>query len=412
MYLSREEEKMLEGEYGLAVQKAISLLVAIGDVNDAPRLIPVTSVHISGTSYKEARDAGVMFLEFMAQNKLRIPATTSSIGLDLNKWEKMEFSEAYAKQQLRMVRAFEKMEAISTHTCTPYLAGHVPTFGSHVAWSPSESIIAANSRFGARTNRESDPSSLMAAMCGRTPLYGFHLTENRAGQVLVVLQAPCNTISDFGALGYLIGREVGDQTPVLINMPEQLTLEQTKMMGAAMGTSGAIALYHIVGHTPEAPTVEAAFQNNKPTEKLEIEPSDIKAICEGLCSATSEKVDLVHTGCPHCSINELKEIAQMLKGQKISDKTRFWITTSSAMKVIADRMGITKIIEQTGAEILEGTCLLTAPGETLEELGLKTIVTNSAKMAHYAPGHCNQEAWFGSITQCVKAAITGKVQWG
>lgn len=408
MYLSRDEEKILEGENGPAVQKAMQILVAIGDVNDAERMVPVNSVHISGTSYKEARDAGVKFLEFMAQNKLWISATTSSIGLDLNKWEQMNFSRAYAEQQLRIVRAFEQMEAISTYTCTPYLAGNVPTFGSHVAWSPSESIIAANSRFGARTNRESDPSSLAAAMCGRTPFYGFHLTENRVGQILVKIKAPCQTLSDFGALGYYIGREVGNFTPVLTNMPDQLTLEQTKNMGAAMGTSGAIALYHIVGHTPEAPTLEAAFQKIKPKETMDIEPNDLKTTYGGLCSATSENIDLVHTGCPHCSINELIEIARLLKSQKISKNTHFWITTSSSQKAIADRMGVTNIIEQAGAEILEGTCILTIPNETLERLGLKTIATNSAKIAHYAPGYCNQEVWFGSITQCVRAAITGK----
>ncbi len=407
MYLSREEEMMLEGEYGLAVQKAMQLQVAIGDINDAPRMVPVKSVHISGTSYKEARNAGLNFLEFMAQNKLRISATTSSIGLDLNRWEQMNYSQNYAEKQIQMVQAFNKMGAISTHTCTPYLVGNVPTYGSHVAWSPSESIIAANSRFGARTNRESDPSSLAAAMCGRTPLYGFHLTENRTGQVLIDIQTDCHTKHEYGALGYFIGNAVGELSPVLINMPDNLTIEQTKGMGAAMGTSGAVSIYHIVGHTPEAPSLEVAFQKNKPEYTLKIGLREINDTCEGLCSATNENVDLVLVGCPHCSINELIEIAHLLRGQYLNNKTRFWITTSSSQKAIADRMGITQLIEHAGAEFLEGACLLTAPAETMDSLGFKTIATNSAKMAHYAPSECNLESWFGSITQCVRAAITG-----
>ena len=393
---------MLDGEYGLAVQKSMQILTAIGDINNATQMIKIRSSHISGSSYKEAGDAGIKLLEILSASSVKVPTTLSSIGIDIDQWKEMKIPQYYASKQFKMIDLYSKMGIIVTCTCTPYLSGNVPRFGEHLAWTPSESIVAANSQFGAMTNRESDISALVAAICGRTPEYGYHLKENRIGEILIKVDSDLKDISDYGAVGYYVGKLVGTKNPVFEGLPKFLNLQQLKFLGASLATSGAVALYHILGVTPEALKMDV---RRGIEEKISVGKSAIKETYELLCSSKEEKVDIISIGCPHCSIEEIRYIAALLQNKKINKAVFLWICTSPAVKAIADRMGLTAIIQKAGGRLLSGVCPHMMPNEIYES---KIVATNSAKAAHLVPKLCGAYVHFGNIRRCIDAAISGR----
>ncbi|BDZ70122.1 aconitase X [Methanobacterium petrolearium] len=192
MHLTREEEKMYAGEYGPAVAKSMEILVALGDIYQANGMVEVVSAQISGVSYKTIGDAGLEYLEDLVGEgaQVRVPSTLNPAGVDLDQWHELGFSEEFTKKQLLIVDSYRKMGISTTCTCTPYLVGNVPILGSHVAWSESSAVCYANSVLGARTNREGGPGALSAAICGRTPNYGYHLDEGRIPNLLVEVETP------------------------------------------------------------------------------------------------------------------------------------------------------------------------------------------------------------------------------
>ncbi|MDI6884562.1 MAG: aconitase X catalytic domain-containing protein, partial [Hadesarchaea archaeon] len=244
---------MLAGEQGEVLERMFRLLVRLGDIYGADRMIPVGSVQVAGVSYKSIGDPGLEFLEDMAGKgaKVRVPTTLNPPGMDLEDWRELGFPEDFAEKQLRIMEAFKRMGIMMTATCTPYLVGNLPRFGEHIAWSESSAVSFANSVLGARTNREGGPSALAAAICGVTPNYGLHLDEKRKPNFLVKVSAELNDTADFGALGYHVGKIVKDGIPYFKGIKHGGT-DQLKALGAAMAASGAVALYHIEGITPEA----------------------------------------------------------------------------------------------------------------------------------------------------------------
>jgi len=292
--------------------------------------------------------------------------------------------------------------------------------GEHLAWSESSAVSYANSVIGARTNREGGPSALAAAISGRTPAYGLHLDENRIANLIVDVRCELNDISDFGALGYIVGKNAGNSVPYFRGI-KQADSDQLKSLGAAMAASGAVALYHVEGITPEVrlgttlmnslanagefPGVRhykslGSIPNSKHLEQLTIE--SLREAYEALNSDV-EEIDLVAIGCPHASINELKKISNLLDGRKV--KSELWVTTSRKIRNAA--AGLVKRIECSGAKVIADTCMIVAP---LEELGFKTMATNAGKAAFYAPSHCGLKVRFGTLEQCVNAAVSGR--WG
>jgi len=256
MYLTKEQEKMLNGEKGKVIEKMFRLLVRLGDIYGADQMIPIGSAQVSGVSFKSIGFPGLEFLEDIASKNPEVKVLTflNPAGMDLEDWKKLNYPADFAKHQLRIIDAFKRMGIVITSTCTPYLAGNLPRFGEHLAWSESSAISFANSVIGARTNREGGPSALAAAICGLTPNYGLHLSEKRKAQVRVKVNASLKTFSDFGALGYLVGMEVKNKIPYFVGIKNAST-DQLKALGAAMAASGAVALYHVEGITPEAKTM-------------------------------------------------------------------------------------------------------------------------------------------------------------
>lgn len=391
MYLTKEEEKMCDGEYGETVRKSMDILVALGEIYNAPELVDITSAQVSGVSYKTIGDAGLEYLEDLAKDnaKATINSTLNPPGTDLDNWKELGFPADFSIKQNRIVDAYGKLGIAKTCTCTPYLVGNVPRFGDHVSWSESSAVAYVNSVIGARTNREGGPGALAAAIVGKTPLYGFHLDENRHADWIINVETELSG-SDFGTLGYVVGQKVGGEVPyfILQNTPNNNNL---KTLGAALASSGSVALYHIEGVTPEYKIAN----KSKASSSLTVSREDILNTREKL-NTTGREADLVCLGCPHASLDEIKNIANIVDGKTI--KNKLWICTSIAVKASADRMGYTEIIEKAGGNVVCDTCMVVAP---IEEMGFEVIGVNSAKAANYVPSMCGLDVVYGDVEDLI-----------
>jgi predicted aconitase len=394
MFLTKEEEKILNGENGEVIERLFRLLVRLGDIYGAEKMIPVGSVQVAGVSYKSIGDPGTEFLEDIASKGAKVKVLTylNPAGMDLENWKKLGFPADFAKNQLRIMDAFRKMGIVVTSTCTPYLAGNLPRFREHIAWSESSAVSFSNSVIGARTNREGGPSALAAAICGVTPNYGLHLWKNRQPTVKINVDTDLSFNSDFGALGWYVGKQVKNKIPYFTGIKDANT-DQLKALGAAMAASGAVALYHVEGLTPEADLVE-----NKGLEKISVGKKEIKETYNKL--NTGKKPDIVIFGCPHASLREISTIADKLEGKHL--KKPVWICTSRMIKEAAERMGYNEIIAKAGGSIVADTCMVVSP---IEQMGYKTTGVNSGKAANYLPGFCKQEVCFANLDDLVEGQL-------
>ncbi|MEM2522891.1 MAG: aconitase X catalytic domain-containing protein [Candidatus Bathyarchaeia archaeon] len=411
LYLTNEEEKMLRGDYGPGVQKAMEILTAIGDLNDAKRMISISSAHMAG-NYGVLREEGVEWLEWFAESaKVKVFTSVNPQGFDFDLWREMDVPETFRRIQLRIDNALKRLGVKLFYTCQQFLVGNLPKKGEHIAWAASETEIFANSVLGAMTNREGDHSALAAAVVGKTPEYGMHLPENRVGNILVdvgELDFCKLTQTDYAAIGYYVGKVVGDKIPVFVGLPKDISLQNLQALAYPLPVSGAVPMFHLVGITPEAPTIEAAFGGDKPEDKITVATSDIKRVYEESRRTTKEKVDLVIFGCPHCTLQEIEEIAAMLSGRKVFDGVKLWVCTSKSTKVIAERMGYGDVIRSAGGMLIADTCPSGGPYAYLKEKGVEVVVTNSLKAAYYAYGLFGMGTIFASTKDCVEAAIKGR----
>lgn len=380
---------MYQGEFGPAIEKSMEILVALGDIYGAEGMVEIVSAQISGVSYKTIGEAGLEYLEDLAREgaHVKVPSTLNPAGVDLDNWKTLGFPEEFVEKQLLIVEAYCKMGISTTCTCTPYLVGNVPPLGSHIAWSESSAVCYANSVLGARTNREGGPGALSAAICGRTPNYGYHLDEERIPNLLVEVETPLKG-SDYGALGYVVGKSVGSGIPYfkLKSRKQGKTgVNNLKALGAALASSGAVALYHVENITPE---YKSASENLEMLEKISIASADLEET-RGTLSMYKDKPDLVCLGCPHASLEEINEVAQILKGKTLANK--LWVCTSISVKAASDRMGYTQIIENAGGHVVCDTCMVVAP---IEEMDFKVIGVDSAKAANYVPSMCGLDVVF------------------
>jgi predicted aconitase len=396
MYLTKEEERMLDGEEGYAVKKSMEILVALGDIYGAEKLISVGSVQVAGVSYHNLGDAGLEFLNELARDgKVKVLTTLNPAGMDLEDWKKLGISEEFAEKQNLVIDAFRKMGIIISCTCTPYLIGSLPTYGEHIAWSESSAVTFANSVIGAKTNREGGPSALAAAFVGKTPSYGLHLEENRVPDVHVDVRVNLKSLSDWGALGYCIGKKAGNKIPYITGVKDA-DLDELKSFCASVVTYGSKPLFYMKGITP------GSEKHQLPKEKIIIEDRDIKEAYESIDDDV-DTIDFVCIGCPHCSIKEIAEVAKLLKNKKISLNTEFWIATSRLMKQLADKRGYTEIIENAGGKFACDTCMAVAPLKGR----FRSVATTSAKGCYYSR-HNNMKTKLGSLEECIEAAVRGK----
>jgi predicted aconitase len=409
MWLSREEERILEGERGFAAQKAMEILVALGEIFSADRLIPVGSVQISGVSYKTIGKEGLEWLESLSDGKAVVPATLNPAGMDLERWKEMGIPEGFAEGQLRIVRAFQGMGIQPLCTCTPYLLGNLPRPGEHLAWSESSAVCFANSVLGAMTNREGGPSAIASALIGRTPRYGYHLLENRMPTLRVDAPLRLKESFEFSLLGYIIGREAKNRVPFIEGVRgHPISKDELKALSASLAASGSVALFHMEGITPEASKAKKSLKpliSRKEFETLRIESKDLEMAREKLSTASEDEVDLIAFGCPHASLEEVGRIARLLKGRRLRRGVRLWVFTSLGIRRAAERCGYVAPIEAAGGRVYADTCMVVAP---LEEMGFQAVAVNSAKAAVYLSASNKPRVFLAPTAKCISLAISRK----
>jgi predicted aconitase len=302
------------------------------------------------------------------------------------------------------------MGTVPTWTCAPYQTKMRPVFGQQIAWGESNAIAFANSVIGARTERYPDLLDICCAITGRVPASGLHLAENRAGQLLLrLVDIPVELQRDaqfFAVLGHLVGRLADDRIPVIDGIVVTPAEDELKAFSAAVASSGCVGLFHMVGVTPEAPTLDAAFQGHAPARTIDITTADLRAARQELTTADGRELDMVILGSPHFSLAEFAQLAPLVAGKRAHPRVKFLITSSRLMKEDAARTGVLQPIEEFGAQITLDTCILASPMLPPE---IKTLMTNSAKYAYYAPSLLNTRVTFGSLVDCVRSAIEGRV---
>ena len=412
MNLTDQEKKVLDGYLGSGPQSAMRLLVTLGEIYNADRMIPVSSCHVGGRSYLIGGEENIEWMTDLMEGgaRFQVQTSTNPCSVDFNQWQKMGLPEELVENQSRMDAVYLKMGAIPLGSCLPYQVGNLPLPGSHFAWGGSSGATFVNSAFGARGNREGSPSVVAAAITGVTPEYGLHLKENRYGDVLVDLSGLDHStlnLSDYSAIGSYVGRVLGDKTPVIVGLPETLSQDQIRFIIAPMPTAGAVSMCHLVGITPEAPTVEAAFGGKTPEDKITVGPKEMQSAYEKLTTTQEEDVDLVCFGCPHCSISQIGEIAKRLEGKRVHENVRLWVATSTHLRSMAEQMGYVEIIERAGGLVTTDVCV--APGAPFHLVkGVKTVATNTARGAYFIPGACHVDVIFGDTKDCIESAVTGK----
>jgi predicted aconitase len=387
MYLSREEELLLAGQKGETLRKLMEILVALGEIYGADRLIPIRSVQVAGVSFKNIGQAGLAWISDL-KGRAVVPSILNPAGMDLQRWREMGIDPDFAKDQEKVVEAYRRLGISDDCTCIPYqVRPGIAAQGDHLAWSESSAVSYANSVLGARTNREGGPSALASALLGRTPLCGYHLDENRRPTHIVAVEQELRG-SDYGALGFLAGMIVKDGVP-LFRLRDKPTLDELKALGASMAASGSVALYYVDGATPAPP-------GGEPEEKIAFDNKDIEEV---RADHPPEDADLVALGCPHCSPAELFRIADLLEGKKV--RRELWICT--ARKIAQAYPDVVRRIEKSGARVICDTCMVVCPASER----YRKIAVNSGKALAYIPGLVRVQAGFGSTEECIDVATRG-----
>lgn len=410
LQLTDFDKALLAGEEGPAAEMAMRILTRMLPVFGVDRFMDIEAAHIDSTVYM-----GVATMEYAERlaslgAKVRVPSTLNVSGVDEHGWQEWEVPSEVAANATRQMRAYESMGCIPTWTCAPYQTEHAPKFGQQIAAGESNVIGYYNSVIGARTERYPDLLDICAAITGRVPRAGLHLDEGRKGTVLLRMKDIPRALQEddafYPVLGHLLGRLAPDGIPVLEGMEVQPTTDQLKAVCAGGASSGAIALFHMVGVTPEAPTLKDAFHGGEPPRVIEVGMDQFRASYRDLSTAEGEKLDMVVLGSPHFSIDEFKALAPLVKGRKAADGVEFLVTCSRAVRMIAGHVGLLEPIEAFGAKITVDTCPLTSP---MLPGRIKHLMTNSAKYAYYSPGLLGVDVIYGRLSDCVESAVRGRV---
>jgi hypothetical protein len=410
MHLSDFDRACLAGEHGPASQFAMSILVRMGEIQDAERLIDISRAHIDSTLYQG--DATLEFAERLAKMgaKVVVPTTLNVSGVDELGWQEWAVPPAHAEKAQRQMVAYQSMGTEPTWTCAPYQVSTRPSFGEQIAWGESNAVCFANSVLGARTIQYPDLLDVCAAITGRVPAVGLHLEENRVGRVLLELAGIPEALQrDDGfapVLGHLIGVIADDRVPVVDGLTVELTEDQLKALCAGAASSGSVGLFHLVGQTPEAATRDEALGGHPAEETHRIDLQRLRDVRDELDSSAGEALDMVVLGSPHFSLAEFRHLAPLLRGKVRHPDVQFLVTSSRAMVALAQDNGLLEPLQAFGGKVTVDTCILTTP---MLFPDTKRLMTNSAKYAYYSPGLLQAEVAFGNMADCVRSAVEGRV---
>lgn len=394
MHLTPDEQAILDGSQGKSKQKAMKLLAGLGEFYKADKLIQVSSVQVSGVSYKTGGEALISVLEEFANEGIMVETTSflNPAGMDLVKWKEMGVTPEFAEKQKRIVELYTALGIQPTCSCTPYNIVEPPHVGEHVAWAESSAVSYCNSVLGARTNREGSLSALASAMLGKTPNYGLHLDENRKPTVVVELDCELES-GDLAMIGRHVGTMVKSGIPYFKGIAEA-KLSELKGLGAAMAATGSVALYHVEHITPEADGFDVSG-----LEVISIDENELDKI-KALSRDPKADADLVFFGCPHLGEDEVEHILELLHGRHIREGVRMWLFVPRAL-LKGDISSKLDSLTTAGVEIFADSCCVVAPLDGL----FKGIVTNSGKAAFYLKNLCDTKPVLMTTQECVDFAV-------
>lgn len=409
MELTDLDRAMLDGAQGVAVQIAMELIVATGEAEAAPALLDITAAHIDGCLYHG--QAGLDFARTLTEHgaRVRVPTTLNVSSLDLLHPQLYRGSQETAASARLLMDAYVEMGCAPSWTCAPYQLSSRPGFGEQIAWGESNAIVFANSVLGARTSRYGDFLDICCAITGRAPAVGLHTEEGRRATLQVDLDVPGHLLSDdlfYPVLGHVLGQIAGSEVAALVGLDERASEDRLKALGAAAASSGAVAMFHVVGVTPEAPTLLVATGGIDPAHKMTIDLDGLRAARVSLGPAGG-RLDAVSVGTPHFSLDEMKTLARMVVGQ--ATRVPFYVNTSREVLAEAEREGWTAPIEEYGAIIVTDTCTYITP---IMETSGGVVMTNSGKWAFYAPGNLGVEVAIAGLEACVDSATSGEIVLG
>ncbi len=406
--LTAAEHALLEDAHGGAAALAMRVVVAAAELLGAERLVEISSAHIDGCLYQG--DGGVEFAERLVAGggKVRVPTTLNVGALDLLHPGTVRGDAHRSAMARRQMEAYLALGCAPTWTCAPYQAGHRPGVGEQIAWGESNAIAFANSVLGARTERYGDFLDACCALTGRAPFHGLHLAENRAATVVV----DCSWIPEhlkrrdvfYPVFGTWLGLEVGREVSAVVGLPGDVTEDQLKALGAAGASSGAVALFHVVGVTPEAPTLEAATQGRTDLRRVAPRAERLRATLKRMSTTASLTVDAVAVGCPHFSVAEFRELISLVRGRRL--KVPFFACTGRGVLAELEAAGDAAVLREAGVDIVVDTCIVVTP--ILPAAG-GVLMTCSGKFAHYGPSNTGWEVVYGSLEDCVASAIAGRL---
>jgi predicted aconitase len=408
--LSPQDQAMLNGDFGSAAQMALRILSTMAHVYGATKLLDIESAHIDGCLYhgQSGLDFAKRLLAGGAQ--VRVPATLNVGAIDLLHPEQFQGSADLAQRATQLMQAYQKMGCNPIWTCAPYQAMHRPAFGSQIAWAESNAIVFANSVLGARSNRYGDFIDICAAISGRAPAVGLHLTKHRRGQILFYLDGVSQNLlhedAFFPVLGYFVGANSQNRIPVIVGLPPETTEDQLKALGAAAASSGAVALFHAVGITPEAPTLAAACQNQPPEAKITVTMAEIRATLRKLATVADGRIQVVALGSPHFSLHEFEKLLPLIAQYPPQPNIDFIVCTNRLALGGLQKRGWLAQLHAAGVRVIVDTCVVVTP---IVRGNGGVLMTNSGKFAHYTPGNIGLEVIFGSLEECVRSGAQGKV---
>jgi hypothetical protein len=406
--LGERDRAMLDGSEGEAAALAMRIVVEMAGVMEADRLIDVDSAHVDGCLYHGI--AGLDFAERLAAAgaRVRIPTTLNVATLDLLHPDRYLGDRETAERSRRQMDLYVAMGCRPTWTCAPYQLAERPTFGQHVAWAESNAIVFANSVLGARTNRYGDFIDICAAITGRVPFAGLHRDEERRARlVLRLVDVPGHLLDEevlYPVLGHLVGKEAGSLVPAIVGLPGDLDEDRLKALGAAAASSGAVAMFHAVGVTPEAPTLEVALAGARPLREISVTTKDLVAARDELSTVPDDRLGAVSVGTPHLSVRGFERLLPLI--EEDPPRIPFYVNTGRDVLAQIDGRGWPTALASIGVEIVSDTCTYLTP--IIREMP-GPVMTDSAKWAWYAPGTIGADVVFGSLRECVRSAHLGHV---
>jgi len=410
--LTETDQAILDGGKGLAAQIGMRILIRVAALFGADRLLGIEQVHVDGCIY--TGPGSLAFAEKLRDwgGKVAVPTTLNSISVDQLRWRSQGIESSFGEPAERLAAAYTDMGARPTFTCAPYLLDDAPSQGTQVAWAESNAVVYANSVLGARTIKYPDFLDIIIAITGRAPDAGLHQTANR----LATLHVDCSSTncnerfqeSLYPLLGYCVGRLAGRHVPVVTGLgAEPVSKDDLKAFGAAFATVSSAPMFHIVGVTPEAPSLEAATGWKEGLESVQLPPSELESCFQTLNSAPSNsQVDLVSLGNPHFSVSEFQRLVDVCRQRMKHPSVTFIITCGRETYAKAAKAGFVTALEAFEALIITDTCWCMIESPVIPH-STRHIMTNSAKYAHYGPGLTGKLFHFGNIESCVRAACEG-----